>query len=102
MISRIPYDNLARILNKEETGLFDDLYDEYISSFKEEDYTKGYYLFIQNSNFKKRLGHDRYRILALSYYIYMCDMRRIGHSLLFDGVDSIDELISNFKKFSKK
>lgn len=102
MISRIPYDNLARILNNEENSLFNDLYDEYVSSFKEEDYTKGYYLFIQNSNFIKRLGYDNYRILALSYYIYMCDMRRIGHSLLFDGVDSIDELISNFKKYSKK
>ncbi len=101
MISRIPRSNLVRIINNDEYSLFDENYSAFLASFKDRDYDKGYYLFIQNSNFINKLGNDRYRILALSYYLYIRDRRRGGYSLLFDGVDSLEDLIGNFEKYSK-
>lgn len=102
MISRVPFSNLERIIGNDEKKLFDENYDKYLDSFKDKDYDKGYYLFIQNSSFINKLGNEKYRILALSYYIYLLDMRRGGYSLLFEGVESPEGLIDNFKKYSKK
>ena len=100
MISKLPYSNLERILKHDEKALFDEVYDEFLNSFSNRDYDRGYYLFIQNAWMVKRLGMEKYRILALSYYIYMMDKRRGGYSLLFEDVDSMDRLIANFKKYS--
>ena len=101
MISRIPHSNLDRILKHDEDSLFDENFNEFTTSFEEKNYSKGYYLFIQNSNFIDKLGYDKYRILSLSYYIYLCEMRRAGRSLLLEGVDSIEGLCDNFIKISK-
>ena len=101
MISRIPRSNLDRIINNDENCLFDENYNAFLDSFKERNYDKGYYLFIQNSNFIDKLGKEQYRILALSYYLYLRDARRGGYSLLFDGVDSLEGLVGNFEKYSK-
>lgn len=101
MISRIPRSNLDRIINNDEYNLFEENYDAFLVSFKDREYDKGYYLFIQNSNFIDKLGKEQYRILALSYYLYLRDARRGGYSLLFDGVDSLEGLVGNFEKYSK-
>ena len=96
MISRIPAENLERIMTGDEKALFEEQYSDFIASFKEKDYEKGYYLFIQNGWMSERIDPAKYRILALSYYIFLRDMRR-GYSYLFEGVDSVDSLIERFK-----
>ncbi len=101
MISRIPEENLDRILIHDESKLFDEIYDAFISSFTERDYEKGYYLFAQNRWLCNRISEEEYRIIALSYYIYMKDMMRDGYSLLFDEVDSMEGLIKRFRKLSE-
>ena len=98
MISRLPYSNLERILAHDEKTLFDELYDEYLRSFADGDYEKGYYLFIQNGWMAGRIPKDKYRVLALSYYMYLKEIRQKGHSLLFEGVKSMDGLIEKFEK----
>ncbi len=100
MISRIPEVNLDRILAHEENALFDEQYEAFLRSFEERDYEKGYYLFIQNGWFTQKIPKDRYRILALSYYMYMKEMSRAGCSVLFEGVDSVDSLIERFNGLS--
>ena len=101
MISRIPKENLDKIISYDEKTLFDVLYEDFIRSFKTGDYEKGYYLFIQNQWMRERFQMDKYRILALSYYIYMMDLRRGGYSLLFDRVRDVNELFDNFEKYSR-
>ena len=99
MISRVPYNNLERIMAGDEEALFKEQYEAFIRSFKEKDYEKGYYLFIQNGWMREKFAPDDYRILALSYYILLGETRR-GYSHLFDGVDSIKGLIDRFKALS--
>ena len=100
MISRIPKSDFERIISRDEKSLFDELYDEFLASFVARDYDRGYYLFIQNGWLADRLGLDKYRIISLSYYIYLMDKRRGGYSLLFEDVDSLEKLIENFEKYS--
>ncbi|MBO4905253.1 MAG: glycosyltransferase family 2 protein [Lachnospiraceae bacterium] len=102
MISRLPITNLERILAGEEDKLFEEEYEEYLRSFAEHDYEKGYYLFIRNGRMTDRFPKDRYRILALSYYMFMKEIRRSGRSLLFEGIDSVDALVERFGTLSGK
>lgn len=99
MISRLPYDNLERIMAGDDKALFEEQYCAFKSSFEERDHEKGYYLFIQNGWLRERFTPEDYRILALSYYILSKDTRR-GYSHLFEGVDSIRALIDRFKVLS--
>ena len=101
MISRLPISNLERILANDEDVLISELYDEYKKSFEENDHEKGYYLFIQNGRFGSMIPKDDYRILALSYYVYMKDMMRAGYSLLFKGVTCMEDLITKFRRLSE-
>ncbi|MCR5234186.1 MAG: hypothetical protein K6E53_09790 [Lachnospiraceae bacterium] len=96
MISRVPFANLEMIMAGEEKKLFEQQYETFLASFEEKDYEKGYYLFIQNGWMRERFPMEDYRIIALSFYIYLRDMRR-GYSYLFDGVDSIESLIERFR-----
>lgn len=100
MISRLPKSNLDRILAGGEDALFDEEYDEYLQSFGRHDYETGYYLFIRNGRMSERFSKDKYRILALSYYMYMKEMRKNGRSLLFDGVDNVGSLLERFDALS--
>ena len=96
MISRIPFENFVRIMAGDEKSLFEEQYSSFTASFAERDYEKGYYLFIQNGWMSKRFAPEEYRIIALSFYIFLRDMRR-GYSYLFEGVDSIAGLVERFK-----
>lgn len=100
MISPLPKANLDRILAHDEDALFEEMFEEYRESFAEHDYEKGYYLFFQNNRISERFDFDDYVTLALSYYIFHREMRTRGYSILFDGVNSPEELIANFRKFS--
>ena len=100
MISRLPVSNLERIMANDDEALFDEEYEAYLRSFAEHDYEKGYYLFIRNGRMSERFSKDKYRILALSYYMYMTEMRRSGRSLLFEGANSVEGLIDKFSALS--
>ncbi len=100
LISRIPYDNVRRILAYDEQAMCEELYSEYLESFKSEDYERGYYLFIQNQWLQDIFHEEKYMILTLLYYTYMMDLRQGKSPLLFDGVHSLDELFANFEKYS--
>ncbi len=99
MISRVPFENLKRIMAGDEKALFEEQYDAFNASFVEKDYEKAYYLFIQNGWMSERLSKEDYRMIALSFYILSRDTRR-GYSHLFEGVDSVKALIERFKKLS--
>ena len=99
MISRVPLENLERIMAGDEKTLFEEQYDAFNASFIEKDYEKAYYLFIQNGWMSERLSKEDYRMIALSFYILSRDTRR-GYSHLFEGVDSVKALIERFKKLS--
>ncbi|MBO4266076.1 MAG: hypothetical protein J5910_02700 [Lachnospiraceae bacterium] len=98
MISRLPYDNLQKILAHEEKSLFNGIYEEYIHSFSDHDYEKGYYLFFQNGWMSDRIDSKDYVDIGRSYYIYAFEIRTRGYSMLFDGVDSIEDLTEKFRK----
>ena len=100
MISRIPYGDLEKILAGNEKEVFEDNYKSFVESFTDHDYEKGYYLFIRNRWFADRIPQDKYRILSLSYYIYMKEMRKYGTSALFDGIDDISGLCDRFRQLS--
>ncbi len=97
MISRLPFENFERIMAGDEEALFKDEYAAFIRSFEKKDYEKAYYLFIRNGWMSDRFSKEDYRIIALSFYILSRDTRR-GYSQLFDGIDSVDGLISRFRK----
>ena len=101
MISRLPYDDLQKILAHEEKSLFDGIYEEYIRSFPEHEYEKGYYLFFQNGWMSDRFIDNDYIDIGRSYYIYSFEIRTKGYSMLFNGVNSVDELLVKFRQFSE-
>ena len=101
MISRLPLSNLKRIVAHDEKALFEELYEEYVRSFAEHDYEKGYYMFFQNNWLAERFAIEDYVDLGLSYYIYHSEIQKRGYSVLFDSVDSVEGLLERFRMFSK-
>ena len=99
LISRVPVENLERIMADDDSSLFEEQHVEFNRAFEEKDYEKAYYLFIQNGWMRERFTKEEYRAIALSFYILSMDMRR-GYSYLFENIDSVKGLIDRFKKLS--
>lgn len=101
MLSRLPLNVISDILNGREDDVIRKNLQEFFESFREKDYEKSYYLFIQNGRFIDCFTSYQYLALKVSFEILINDIRHNKYSLLFENVDSFDKLMENYKFYMK-
>lgn len=100
MLSRIPVDTASDIMNGKDTQVFANNKEQFFEAFRQRDFEKAYYSFVQNRWMESEFSQYQYTALKVSFEILINDIRKNKSSLLFDGVDSFDKLMGNYGYYS--
>lgn len=96
-ITEIPIPYLEMIAEKNYDGAIEGTLNDFEQSFSDHDYNRGWWLISSNSWLSKFYDDKVFRILIGCFNRYRYEMMHFGKSLVFDGTDSISDIVSKYR-----
>lgn len=97
MITDYPIENFELIMKKEYDMLFSSIVDKFECALANHDYRSAYKIFWENKWLRETYG-EKYSVLVNCFNKYRYELFTNGKSSLFEGVSSVEELISRYEE----
>ena len=83
------------IANRDYTGVINATINDFERYFSIHNYSKAWWIYTSNLFFRTVYGEERYRLLFAYFLKYRSDMMQCGVSSVFDGVNSVQDIMKN-------
>ena len=102
MITDYPKEFFELLMLKDDSKMLTLIRERFEKAFAEKDYPKAYLLHIGNEWLSMTMEKEDYEIMKICFTVYKNEINKYGKSLLFEGVTSVNELISKYKSLTEQ